>query len=306
MIRICLSGLGRAGMETARVIMEQKDLKLVSVIVRPGSEKAGKDLGELLGCSAVGIPVEGADRLEETVFRTRPDVVVDFSLAEAAIRNASRFSKLKVNVAMCTTGLTRTDMARLKVLTRKYGTGIACIPNVTLGVNVMMLLSQLASSLLTDYDFQITERHFAKKKDSPSGTASKIAAAVGRGLESAGRSNMSVPVHAVRAGGIVGYHELMVIGQEDQLTISHESFSRRAFAIGSLKAARFLVGRSGFFEMTDVLDLRGALLAYLDANERTSGKLHGEREKDIHMGLSIHGTACTRRTTGGIARAAMH
>ena len=79
MIRVCISGLGKTGKEIAKVLLEQDDIKLVSAICSPNSDKKGKDLGEVIGCGNTGIIIEGSDNLEQVIFRTRPDVVVDFS-----------------------------------------------------------------------------------------------------------------------------------------------------------------------------------------------------------------------------------
>lgn len=245
--------------------MEQEDMKLVSVICSPESDKQGKDLAEYLGGSPTGIIIENADHLDQVIFKTRPDVVIDFSTPAAAVRNAKILSKLKVNIVIGTTGFTKIALKKLFVLTRKYKNGIVYAPNITMGVNVLMLLTNLAASILNNYDFQITEMHHKLKKDSPSGTAVKIADEVGKGLTASGLpvNREDIPIHAVRAGGIVGKHEVLIVGQDDKIEISHESFSRKAFALGAIKAAKFVYRKSGYFEMNDVLNLQKVLSDYI-------------------------------------------
>ena len=265
MIRTLISGLGKTGKEIAKVILEHEDIKLVSAICSPDSNKKGKDLGEFLGCNKSGILIESAEHLEEIIFRTKPDVVIDFSNPSAAIKNAKVFSKMKVNILIGTTGFTPFQLKKLQVLAKKHRNGIVYAPNITLGVNVLMLIANLTANILNNYDFQITEIHHKHKKDSPSGTAKKIAVEIGKGLTAAGNYSESqqIPITAVRAGGVVGKHEVMIIGEDDKIEISHESFSRRAFALGAIRAVHFIKGKSGFFEMRDVLNLDKVLSDYL-------------------------------------------
>ncbi len=273
MIRVCISGLGKTGKEIAKVLMEQQDIKLVSAICSPNSDKKGKDLGEVTGGSSTGIIIESSNNLEQVIFRTRPDVVVDFSSPEAVLKNAKVFSRMKVNIVIGTTGFSKTGLKRLLVLATKHRNAIVYAPNITLGVNVLMLLANLASNILNNYDFQITEIHHKHKKDSPSGTAKKIAVEIEKGIKASGSpsENIEIPITAVRAGGVVGKHEVMIIGEDDKIEISHESFSRKAFALGALRAIRFAKGKVGYFEMSDVLNLKKVLGDYLE-NENSSFK----------------------------------
>lgn len=274
MIRVCISGLGKTGKEIAKVLLEQDDIKLVSAICSPSSDKKGKDLGEVIGNGTTGIIVEGSDNLEKVIFKSRPDVVIDFSSPEAVLRNVKIFSRMKVNVVIGTTGFSKISLRRLLVLTRKYRNGIVYAPNITLGVNVLMLLTNLAANILNNYDFQITEIHHKNKKDAPSGTAKKIAVEIEKGLSNSGnvKSEVNVPITAIRAGGVVGKHEVMIIGEDDKIEISHESFSRRAFALGALRAVRFVKGKSGYFEMNDVLNLKKVLTDYIHEDNKSLNK----------------------------------
>lgn len=271
MIRVCLVGLGKTGKEIAKVILEQKDIKLVSVVCSANSDKKGKDLGEVLGTRDTGIVINSADDLEQLIFKSKPDVVVDFSNPSATIRNAKIFSRMKVNIIIGTTGFSRLALKKLFVLTRKYHNGIVYAPNITLGVNVLMLLTNLASSILHNYDFQITEVHHKNKKDAPSGTALKIAREIEKGVTSSndGKAPGEIPITAVRAGGVVGKHEVMIVGEDDKIEISHESFSRRAFALGAIRAIKYVYNRSGYFEMSDVLNLKKVLGDYLEKENNT-------------------------------------
>lgn len=274
MIRVCISGLGKTGKEIAKFLLEQEDIKLVSAICSPNSNKKGKDLGEIIGNVNTGIKIEGSDNIEQIIFRTKPDVVVDFSSPEAAARNAKIFSRLKVNIVIGTTGFSNFSLKRLFLLANNHRNGIVYAPNITLGVNVLMLLTNLAANLLNSYDFQITEIHHKNKKDSPSGTAKKIAVEIEKGLKHSGNDDTEaqVPITAIRAGGVVGKHDVMIIGEDDKIEISHESFSRKAFALGALRAVRFIKGKVGYYEMNDVLNLKKVLNDYIHEDNKSNNK----------------------------------
>ncbi len=277
MMRICLVGLGKTGKEVAKVLLEQKDMKLVAAVCSPTSDKKGKDLGEIINTRDTGILVETSDNLQEVIFRSKPDIVIDFSNPQATVRNALLFSKMKVNIVVATTGFSRLALRKLFVMARKYHNGIVYAPNITLGVNVMMLLTNIASNILNNYDFQITEVHHNRKKDSPSGTAKKIAGEIAKGLNSSGRAETAenIPIHAVRAGGVVGRHEVMIVGEEDKIEIIHESFSRKAFAAGAIRAVKFLHKKTGYYEMADVLNLGRVLGEYAQMEKNSASKRFG-------------------------------
>lgn len=274
MIRVCISGLGKTGKEIAKVLLEQEDIKLVSAICSQNSNKKGKDLGEIIGKGNTGIKIESSDKIEQIIFRTKPDVVVDFSSPEAAARNAKIFSRLKVNIVIGTTGFSNFSLKRLFLLADKHRNGIVYAPNITLGVNVLMLLTNLAANILNNYDFQITEIHHKNKKDSPSGTAKKIAVEIEKGLKHSGNEDKDaqVPITAIRAGGVVGKHDVMIIGEDDKIEISHESFSRKAFALGALRAVRYIKGKVGYHEMNDVLNLKKVLNDYIQEENKSYKK----------------------------------
>ncbi len=283
MIKVCISGLGRTGKEIARAVLDQEDIQLVSVICSPSSKIKNMDLGKVLGIDNTGIIVRSSDNLEEIVFRNKPDVVIDFSNPKSALKNALIFSKYRVNIVIGTTGFTPYELKKIFILTRKYKNGIVYAPNITLGVNVMMLLTNLTASLLNSYDFQITEVHHRNKLDSPSGTAKKIALEIQGGLKNTGMPLpvAEVPINSVRAGGVIGRHEVMIVGEEDKIEISHESFSRKAFAQGALRAAKFVHKKSGYFEMRDVLDLEKVLRTYIENNDRSRRRNPELKQKSV-------------------------
>ena len=265
MTKVCLMGLGRTGTEIARILLDQRDIKLVGAICSEFSGKIGKDIGEVLGIPNIGAKVYSSNQIKYVIDRLKPDIVVDFSNHKATMKNVKIISENKIGLVIGTTGFTKTDLMRMIVLSKKNQSAILYAPNITLGVNVMMLLSNITARILSDYDFEITEAHHKFKKDLPSGTALKLAGEIEKGLEASGvEVNESIPIHAIRAGGIVGRHELCIAGENDKIEIVHESFSRKAFAAGALRGIRFIKNKAGFFEMKDVLNLEKVLASYFE------------------------------------------
>jgi 4-hydroxy-tetrahydrodipicolinate reductase len=128
-------------------------------------------------------------------------------------------------------------------------------PNITYGVNVLLTMARLAAQLQMECDFEIVEENHKNKIDSPSGTAAKLATTIESAIcENGGHSN-TVPIHSIRSGDIIGRHKILVTGKYDQIEISHTAFSREAYAEGAYKAAQFVYGRTGFYEMKDVFRL---------------------------------------------------
>ncbi|MEK6266683.1 MAG: 4-hydroxy-tetrahydrodipicolinate reductase [Clostridium sp.] len=268
MIKVCLLGIGRTGQQIANVLLEQQNIKLVGAICSPLSSKIGMDLGTLLSKSTLGIKIYSVDDLEEVIFTLKPDVVIDFSNYEATMKCAKVFSKMKVNMVIGTTGFSEDNIKELHTLSQKYHNGIVFAPNITVGVNTMMLLANIAASILNNYDFQIIETHHKHKKDSPSGTAIKLGKEIEKALGNDSIDFKKTPITSLRVGGVIGKHEVLIVGEDDKIEISHESFSRKVFAMGAVKAVNFIHKKSGYFEMSNVLNLNQVLSDYInDSND---------------------------------------
>lgn len=262
MMKLCVSGLGRAGSQIAKYLLASDRAKLVSGVCSAGSLKAGRDLGEIAGTRNAGVPVYPSDQLESCIFHTRPDVALDFSRPDAALRSAEIFFSMNVRVVMGTTGFSKAEEAELYALADRYGGGLIYAPNITRGVSTLMLLTELASRILSGYDVEIIEMHHKRKVDVPSGTAAKLADSLRETVP--GGERREVPVSSVRAGGIVGCHKVMLVGENDMIEISHQSFSRDAFAEGALFAAEFIRDKTGSYEMRDAMNFDGILTEYLN------------------------------------------
>ena len=252
-MKIALIGLGTTGKIVAEYLLKEKALAMV--LCREGSSKAGKDLGEILHRPYTGITVESTDDLEEKLLQVQPDVLIDFSSPQFLSENLGALAKCGVNVVSAVTGYSEMDMRRIRLVAESRRFGVVLAPNITYGVNVLMLMARIAAQLHKDYDFQIIEENHKNKKDSPSGTAKKIAATILSTLDEV-EENRAVPIHSIRAGDIAGRHKLLICGKHDQIEITHTAFSRVAFAEGAYKAAKFIVGRTGLYEMKDVFRIQ--------------------------------------------------
>ena len=176
----------------------------------------------------------------------------------------------KVNLVIGTTGFSDEQKAEIAEATKSIA--IVMAPNMSVGVNVTLkLLVMAAKALSTGYDIEIIEAHHRHKVDAPSGTALKmgevIADALGRNLKDCAvygregvtgeRDPSTIGFATVRGGDIVGDHTVLFAGTGERIEITHKSSSRATYAQGSLRAVRFLAGRSaGLYDMFDVLGLR--------------------------------------------------
>lgn len=180
-----------------------------------------------------------------------PDVAVEFTQPSAAVANVSACLRERVPVVVGTTGWYDSLQEVTRIAT-ETGTPLLWSPNFSLGVNVLIELARYAArmmSTLEEFDAHIVETHHSKKKDAPSGTAIAIAKAASDALE------RPILTTSVRTGSVPGTHELIFDGMFEQLSLIHQARDRRVFAEGALKAADWLVGRTGVFTMRDVLEL---------------------------------------------------
>lgn len=235
MIKLALLGLGRMGKEIIQQVQEDDKFRIVFGIEQ--NFKAVKDF-----C----IPVFEPREVEQAIQEYRPDVVIDFSHPTATMEFAPILMNHNVNMVICTTGFTLDEQGQLKAIANESKGALLLAPNITPGINLLMIFSKIASQVLTGYDIQILDYHFKNKKDSPSGTARKLV----KQLENEG---YQANVYGIRAGGIIGKHKVLFAGPEDQIEINHEAYSIRIFARSALNAAVLLQGKQGFKEMKDIL-----------------------------------------------------
>jgi len=178
------------------------------------------------------------------------DVAVEFSAPSAVPQNIENLAKLGVNTIVGTTGWTD-EMARVKAAVDQGRIGLVWSPNFSIGVNVFLHLVTEASRRLapfSEYGAWAWEIHHITKKDAPSGTLLQLVEAMKRA-----DPNRSVDLSSSRAGTHPGTHEIGFDSAADTITLRHTARSREGFARGALQAARWVVGKRGWFEFKDVL-----------------------------------------------------
>jgi len=174
------------------------------------------------------------------------DVLVDFSAPAALEASLERAVSSGTPVLIGTTGLDQSDGAQIAEAAKKVA--VLRAPNTSLGIAVLAdLVERAAAALGPDWDIQIAEAHHRNKVDAPSGTALML----GNLVEERGRS---VGYASLRGGTVAGDHDVMFLGPDERLILSHRAENRMIFARGALAAARFLVGKpAGLYSMRDVI-----------------------------------------------------
>ena len=257
MTRVAIIGAaGRMGRELCRAAIETEGIELAGGTVEPGAPELGSDLGELCGSGKIGVtatedPPESAG------------VLIEFTTPEATVAHLS-YGKPHV---IGTTGLSEDQVS--KVEKAAHGVPIVLAPNMSVGVNLLRdIVRELSAKLGEGYDIEVVEVHHRHKKDAPSGTALFLAraAAEGRGKDLDevavyGREGYSprqegeIGIHALRGGAVVGEHRLVFYSGGEEIEVTHRALSRRTFAEGALRAARFAADtRPGLYSMADTLN----------------------------------------------------
>lgn len=235
MIKLGIAGVaGRMGRRIFELASFDKDFEVTLALEKKGSPMIGRDAGRLKISSS-----------PDGLFLV--DVLVDFTTPEAVADNLSYVAKYRKALVLGTTGLSDEQLKKVEEVSEIIP--IVFSPNMSIGINVLFaILPQVAARLGRDYDIEIVEAHHKAKKDAPSGTAKKI------GQILAGATKKEIPIHAVRLGDIVGDHTVIFCGNSERIEIKHQAHSRDLFAIGTLKAAKWIISKpAGLYSMQDVL-----------------------------------------------------
>ena len=197
---------------------------------------------------------------------TEADVIIDFSnpILLGSILEYSK--KTNTAVVLATTGYSDSQIEQIKEASKEIPVFFTF--NMSLGVNLICSLAKKAAAILGDgFDIEIVEKHHNQKIDAPSGTAIMLANAVNscfggekvyeydRHSKRQKRSEKEIGIHSVRGGTIVGEHDVIFAGRDEVITLSHQALSKEVFAVGALRAAKFLVNKpSGLYDMNNIMD----------------------------------------------------
>ena len=262
-----LGASGRMGRSIVPLIAaDASGLRLSGALAAPGDVSIGEDAGSCAGTAPLAVAI--TDDVERALEGAQ--VAIDFTVADVSMRNAVACREAGCAMVIGTTGHSEAQRGELAELAR--GIAIVLAPNMSLGVNVLFRLAELAARALPGdrYDAEIVEAHHRNKVDAPSGTALGLgrAVALGRGVEfddvaeyarhgkTGVRGHDRIGFSVVRGGDIVGDHRLIFAGPGEQVELVHHAQDRSGFARGALVAARWAAGRPpGLYSMFDVLGI---------------------------------------------------
>ena len=252
MVKVVICGAsGRMGQTLGRMVTESPDLELAGGIdLHPGT--------------FFGAEIVAVKDIESLLKSKKPDVLIDFTVAHAAVENVKSAAKHNVALIVGTTGFTPEQREVMAAAINGHVPAVIS-SNFSVGVNIFWQLVREAGRLLKDYDIEVIEAHHRNKKDAPSGTAKTILQILdeeaGARKKLYGREGMmerqnEIGVHVIRGGDIVGDHTVMFSKNFETIELSHRAYDRSVFASGALRAARWVAGKKpGIYGMNDVLGL---------------------------------------------------
>ena len=259
---VIVGAAGRMGRRIISLSIDAGWFDIIAAVETKGHPDIGKDAGLAASAGPMNVKLD-------SIYPASADVAIDFSQPAAADKTIDYCLEGDVALVLGTTGLTEKQREKIKTASAKipviYGT------NMSVGMNVLFsLVGKLALMLGDEYDTEVIEQHHRFKKDAPSGSALVLAENIckatgkkfpdclihGRSGKDALRQKGTIGMHAVRAGDITGIHSVVFSTLGETVTLNHTAHSRDTFAIGALRAARWLVGKKpGLYSMADVLGI---------------------------------------------------
>lgn len=266
MINVAVTGAaGRMGRALIQVLAGGDGVCLGAALERPGHERVGADAGELAGLGRLGVPV--TDDLVAVLDDF--DTLIDFSVPDSTLAALEICRAASRRMVIGTTGFEAGGLAAIEAAAGEIA--IVMAPNMSVGVNVVFKLIEMAAAILgDDVDVEITEAHHRDKVDAPSGTAVRmgeiLAKTLGRDLATDAvygrhgttgpRDRRTIGFQSIRAGDLVGEHTVMFAGTGERIEITHRASSRSNFAFGAVRAVRWLAEKPpGLYDIQQVLGL---------------------------------------------------
>ena len=255
-INLAISGcMGKMGQQLIKSSKGNKNFKIIALTEN-----------KVINKKINGIKL---DLNTEQAFR-RADVIIDFTIPKCTLEILRIASKLKKKVVIGTTGFTQKEENLIKKYSRKIT--ILKAGNMSLGINLLMYLTEIASkSLNNNFLSKIYEVHHKNKKDHPSGTALMLGKGIAEGKNKdldrlIGRKFLNkktfpyakkINFNSLRKGEVIGEHEVKFSSGKEIITLNHEAFDRALYSDGALMAAKWLINKkSGLYSMRDVLNFK--------------------------------------------------
>lgn len=263
--KVVITGVsGRMGVALLAGVFADDELVLHAAVDRAGSALVGQDAGTQLGVSS---GVEVTSNLMAAL--DGADVLIDFTRPEAAMQYLAACEQVSVKMVIGTTGFSEEEKLQIEAAAKKNAVVFA--PNMSVGVTLLInLVEQAAKVLKEGYDIEVVEMHHRHKVDAPSGTALRLGEAAAQGLGqdlkdcavyaregvTGERESGKIGFATMRGGDVVGDHTVVYAGTGERVEMTHKASSRATFALGALRAAKFLSKKpTGLYDMRDVLGL---------------------------------------------------
>src|SRR5580698_10230375 len=216
-----------------------------------GRGKTGRVIADVAHEHGHGVRVVGEEENRSAMALTAPflatfDAVIDFTTPEAAIHNMRACLANGARMVVGTTGW-YDHLNDMRSLAARKGAGFLYGTNFSIGVQAIYRLARELAVAVPTYQFKITETHHAEKKDAPSGTALSI-----RQVVQTVHPSLHVEIVSKREGDVAGVHILEARSADETIELKHESFSRRAFAEGAVRAAEWIVGKAGVWDFSEI------------------------------------------------------
>ncbi|MDO8715672.1 MAG: dihydrodipicolinate reductase C-terminal domain-containing protein [Dehalococcoidales bacterium] len=243
-MKVGLFGFGKAGKAVATILLQREDSHL-SWVIRKSTILQHRSVPEFLGVESEepGLIFSRDEWPPHQLFDEHPvDAIIDFSSAEAILSYGVEAAKRGITIVSAISEYPEKTITFLHKLAKK--TRVLWSPNITVGINFMILAAKVLKNIAPYTDIVVVEEHFRTKKE-VSGTAKKIAHALSLEEEL---------IKSIRAGGIIGRHEVIFGFPYQTIRLIHEAISREAFGNGALFAAQNLIGKAkGLYSMEDIL-----------------------------------------------------
>lgn len=265
-LKIVITGSsGRMGHVLLECVFADAELQLHGALDRPNNPQIGRDAGELFAKNSA---VKITDSIEEAL--QNADVLVDFTRPEASMQYLAACVQHHVKMVIGTTGFSAEEKNTIAQAAEKIS--IVFAPNMSVGVTLLINLVEQAAKVLSEgYDIEVVEMHHRHKVDAPSGTALRLgeaaAAGIGKALSECAvyaregvtgeRKAGTIGFATLRGGDVVGDHTVVLAGIGERVELTHKASSRATFALGALRAAKFLADKkTGLFDMQNVLGFK--------------------------------------------------
>ena len=265
-VKVAILGCsGRMGRNLIQAAVEHKSMELVGGSVRASSSFVNFDLGELAGIGAINL--QTSTTLDEM---KNADVFIDFTSIESTLENLVWCQQHNKAIVIGTTGFSQKEEFLIKKFSKKIP--ILKAGNMSLGVNLLMYLTEVASKSLNDeYLSKVFEVHHKHKKDYPSGTALMLGKGIANGRKKdfynlMGKKFLNkktfpygkkINFNSIRKGEIIGEHEVTFSSGKEIIKLNHEAFDRALYSDGALTAARWLINKKpGLYSMRDLLNFK--------------------------------------------------